>query len=142
MKLVETGDLVKVHYTGTFEDGKIFDSSEKKEPLSFKVGDGSMISGFCKAVLGMKIDDTKKVKIMPEEAYGPYMKDKVFMVDRNVFPENFEIKEGLRIQIQNEEGQTIQATISSFTDWMVVLDANHPLAGKIIVFEIKVVGIG
>jgi len=133
------GDIVDVHYTGTLADGSEFDSSEGKDPLQFTIGAGQMIPGFESAVYGMKVGETKTVTIPAAEAYGPHDEDLMIEVNRDELPEEIEPAVGLQIGVTFEGGQQGQATIVEVTETTVTLDANHFLAGKDLIFEIKLV---
>lgn len=135
------GDIVDVHYTGTLEDGSEFDSSEGKDPLQFTVGAGQMIAGFENAVYGMKVGETKTVTIPSAEAYGPHDEDLVMEINRDELPEDIEPTVGLQIGVTYEGGQQGSATVTEVTETTVTLDANHFLAGKDLIFELKLVKI-
>lgn len=132
--MAQPGDTVSVHYTGTLDDGSQFDSSVGGDPLTFMVGQGQMIAGFDSAVLEMEVGDTKTVRLTPEEAYGPHMPDRVIEVPRAEAPD------GLQVGQQVMLGQT-PAVVASITDELVTVDANHPLAGEALTFEIELVSI-
>ena len=135
------GDIVDVHYTGTLEDGSEFDSSEGKDPLQFTVGAGQMIAGFENAVYGMKVGETKTVTIPSAEAYGPHDEDLVMEINRDELPEDIEPTVGLQIGVTYEGGQQGSATVTEVTETTVTLDTNHFLAGKDLIFELKLVKI-
>ncbi len=135
------GDIVDVHYTGTLEDGSEFDSSEGRDPLQFTIGAGGMIPGFEDAVYGMKVGETKTVTIPSTEAYGPRDEDLVMEVNRDELPEGMDPTVGLQIGVTFEGGQQGSAIITEVTETTVTLDANHFLAGKDLIFEIKLVKI-
>jgi len=139
---VKNGDTVKVHYTGTLTNGTEFDSSHKRnEPIEFSVGAGQMIKGFDNAVVGMEEGDTKSFTISPTEAYGERNEDMVMSMAKDRFPSEFEFNEGIMIQVQTEQGQTMTPTITEVKDSEVILDFNHPLAGKDLTFDIEVINI-
>ena len=139
---VKKGDTIKVHYTGTLTDGTEFDSSHKRnEPLQFNAGEGQMIPGFDKEVLGMEEGDTKTFTIPSSEAYGDRNEDMVISMAKDRFPSEFEFTEGVMVQVQTEQGQTMTPTIAEVKDSEVMLDFNHPLAGKDLTFDIELVGI-
>jgi peptidylprolyl isomerase len=142
MTEVKEGDVVKIHYTGTLDDGSVFDSSEGRDPLEFKVGEGQVIPGFEKGVMGMAVGENKKIHIPSEDAYGEYREDMKLDAPRKHFPEDLEIQNGMQFQLQADNGQTILATVIGFTDTDVYLDANHPLAGKALNFDLKLESIG
>lgn len=131
------GDTVKVGYTGTLDDGTVFDSSETREPLEFTIGDGKLIPGFEQAVLGMSPGESKTVKIPAMEAYGPHSKEMTVVVDRAEMPPDVDPKIGDQLQVSQPSGQTLVVTVSEVTEATVTLDANHPLAGKDLTFEIQ-----
>jgi len=134
------GDSVQVHYTGSFEDGTVFDSSEGGEPLAFVIGDGTMISGFDAAVRGMEVGATKTVIIPAAEAYGEYREDLVIVLALDEFEEELEV--GQQVPLQNvTSGDMIYFTVVEISDTEVTLDANHPLAGMDLIFEIELVDI-
>ena len=137
----ENGDVVQVHYTGTLSDGTVFDSSLERDPLQFTLGQGQMISGFEKAVLGMKVGQTKKVTIPSSEAYGPRDPNGFFDIPREELPEDLELQIGMQLPMTEGDGMLFFAVIVDITDTTVTMDKNHPLAGKDLTFEIKLVSI-
>lgn len=139
MSKVKDGDTVKVHYTGTLKDGSIFDSSEDKEPLEFTLGEGQLIPGFEKAVEGMSKGDSTKVEIPADEAYGEPREDLVISVPKNQLPDDVEPQVGMQLQVNQPDGQSIPVRVTEIEDEEIKLDANHPLAGKDLVFEIELV---
>lgn len=141
MTQAKPGDKVKVHYTGTLEDGTRFDSSEGREPLEFTVGEGNVIPGVDEAVVGMSPGDNKTVTVPPQQAYGPRREDAVRDFPRSAIPEHIELREGLQLQAQTPEGQPIVLTVVAVKEDTVTLDANHPLAGRDLVFDLKLVEI-
>lgn len=141
MSQAKAGDTVKVHYTGKLDDGTIFDSSKNRDPLEFKIGDGKIIPGFEKAVTGMAVDEEKTIKLMPEEAYGPHRAELIAKVPKKEIPENLVLQIGQQLKINQKDNPPIIATIVAVTDAEVTLDANHPLAGKDLTFELKLVKI-
>lgn len=140
-KIVKKGDKVRVHYTGSLTDGKVFDSSVEREPLEVRVGDGLLITGFENALLGMQVGEKKKVLLAPQDAYGDYHPDLVREIDKKFLPPELKPMVGMQLQIGEHEDMTI-VTITAVTDKQVRLDANHPLAGQTLNFEIEVVEIG
>ncbi len=142
MDLVKEGDTIKVEYTGSLEDGTIFDSSEKhEEPLQFTVGEGKIIKGFDQAVVGMKVGEEKEVKIPPEKAYGQYNPELVKDLPRNVFPEGQEIKQDMIFMMSLPDNRQVPVRITKVGEEQVTVDLNSPLAGKTLVFKIKVLSI-
>ena len=136
---MKNGSKVKVHYTGTLDDGAVFDSSETREPLEFTVGEGQVIPGFEDAVRDMNLNDEKTVKINPEQAYGHKINQLIMQVPRDKFPAELNIEVGGRLVLKSPEGQNIPAVVSEVKKDVVVIDMNHPLAGKELTFKIKVV---
>jgi peptidylprolyl isomerase len=141
MSQAKQGDTVKVHYTGKLQDGNVFDSSENREPLEFTLGAGNMIPGFEQAVQGMNIGDKKTAEIPSEQAYGEKREDMIISVPRENVPGDIEPEVGQQLAIQQQEGQQVPVTVTEVSEEKVVLDANHPLAGKDLVFEIELVEI-
>lgn len=139
--VVEEGDTVKVHYTGTLSDGTVFDSSENRDPLEFTVGGGQMISGFDKAVRGMKEGEEKTVTLAPSEAYGEYDESLVREIPKANVPNSSEITVGTKLQMMTQGGQMLLVTVIEVADDYVVVDANHQLAGKSLTFKITMVEI-
>ena len=137
MPAAQTGDTVAVHYTGKLEDGTVFDSSREREPFQFTLGKGQVIPGFDNAVTGMEVGDATTVTIPAEEAYGPVDQDMIAIFPRDQFPADMPLKVGDRLQLRSEDGQVFFAGITAIADDTVTLDANHPLAGKTLVFEIE-----
>jgi len=138
----KNGDTVQVNYTGKLADGTVFDSSVGREPLEFTLGAGQMITGFEKAVLGMKVGEKKTVTIPSDEAYGPHLDDMVVEVPREKLPSNIEPKVGQMLEATRPDGEKIGFIITSISDNnTVTIDANHPLAGKDLTFEIELVKI-
>jgi peptidylprolyl isomerase len=143
MTQVKAGDTVKVHYTGKLDDGTVFDTSAEREPLEFTVGEGQVIPGFEQAVVGMAPGDSKTAKIGADDAYGPHRPEMVLSVERDQFPTNVEPELDQQLQIRQPDGPTFVVTVTGITDdgQQVTLDANHPLAGKDLTFEIELVEI-
>ncbi len=136
----KNGSTVKVHYTGTLkEDGSQFDSSEGRDPLEFKLGEGMVIAGFEKAVIGKSVGYSVTVEIPPEEGYGTPSDELIFQVRKEQLPPNVELEEGIMLEIRTEDGSPAYVRVASFDDEMVTMDGNHPLAGKTLVFDIEVV---
>jgi FKBP-type peptidyl-prolyl cis-trans isomerase 2 len=139
MATAKEGDVVKVEYTGKFDDGSVFDSSEGREPLQFKLGANDVIPGFEQAVTGMNIGDSKTVKIPAEDAYGPHQDDLAMVVDRSEFPDDLQPEIGDRLQLTDDDGRVLVVTVTEASPKTLTLDANHPLAGKDLTFDIKLV---
>lgn len=140
---IENGDTVKVHYVGTLRDGTEFDSSRQpgREPLEFTVGRKQMIPGFENSVKGHEVGDRYTVEIPCEEAYGPVNKQLIFTVDRAQVPPSIPAEVGTPIQLSNEDGRTMYAVIAEVTDTEITLDANPPMAGKDLIFDIEIVSV-
>jgi FKBP-type peptidyl-prolyl cis-trans isomerase 2 len=141
MQEVKKGDTVKVHYHGKLISGETFDSSEGREPLEFKVGEGSVIKGFDDGVMGMKVGDKKTVEIAVEEAYGPKSEDMVIELPKDRFPADLNPEAGMQLTMSNGSGQNFRVIVVEVKEDAVVLDANHPLAGEDLVFDIELVEI-
>jgi peptidylprolyl isomerase len=139
MKEAHNGDTVKVHYTGKLEDGTVFDSSEERGPLSFTLGQKQLIPGFEQAVLGMSEGESKTVTVPPQEAYGARREDLVLKVEKEKFPPQITPEEGKVLSLRQQDGGVIEAAIVDVGDDTVTLDANHPLAGRDLTFEIELV---
>jgi peptidylprolyl isomerase len=141
MTQAKNGDTVKVHYTGKLEDGTQFDSSANSDPLEFTLGGGQVIPGFEEAVLGMNVGDSKTKTIPVEQAYGPHDEDMVLVVEKEMFPENIKPEVGQQLEMRNQEGRAIGVVVTEVTAESVTLDANHPLAGQNLVFDLELVEI-
>ena len=137
--MIQNGTIVNVHYTGRFPDGTVFDSSQDRGTLRFKVGDGQVISGFERAVIGKNVGDQIQVEIEAQNAYGQVQPDLIVNINRERLPEQLEIGQQLEANFQN--GQSTVVTVVEITNEYATLDANHPLAGRDLVFEIEVVSI-
>ncbi len=136
---IKKGDAVKVHYKGTLDDGSVFDSSEGRAPLEFVAGAGQMIPGFDKAVIGMSKGEKKKIHIAPEEAYGEFDPGLIEIIPRSRLPRTVDPKPGMMLSVSTGDGRRIEAKISKVTAEQIMLDCNHPLAGKALNFEITIV---
>jgi peptidylprolyl isomerase len=134
------GDRVRVHYTGKLDDGEVFDSSREREPLEFQVGGGQVIAGFDEAIRGMSPGDEKTVRIPPDEAYGQRRDDMLMVVERERIPQDIDPAPGQQLQIA-QGGQVAVVTVADVADDSITLDANHPLAGKALTFELELVEI-
>ena len=141
MQEVKNGDKVKVHYHGRLTSGETFDSSEGREPLEFEVGSGMVIKGFDDGVTGMKVGEKKTVNISAEQAYGEKNPDMVIEYPRDQFPSHIELKVGEQLVMSSASGQQFQVRIAEIKDDVVLLDANHPLAGEELIFDIELVEI-
>ena len=141
MAKIKTGDTVKVHYTGKLDDGTVFDSSHDRDPLEFTIGDGRIIPGFEEALTGMDLNESKTVKIPSDKAYGPYQNELCMEVEKSQFPPHINPQIGQQLQIPRSDGQTVLFLVTQITDKTITLDANNPLAGKDLIFDLQVVGI-
>ena len=141
MSKVKDGDTVKVHYTGKLEDGTVFDSSKEGEPLELTIGAGNVIEGFEKGVIGMERGSSKTVTIPPEKAYGSMNEELVAKVKKENFPENVTPAIGEQLQLKQQDGNIVNVTITEMRGDTVTLDANHPLSGKTLIFDIELVEI-
>ncbi|MGB2728247.1 MAG: peptidylprolyl isomerase [Halobacteriota archaeon] len=139
MAQAKHGDTVKVHYTGKLEDGTVFDTSVDRDPLQFTIGEGQIIPGFEQAVLGMNPGESKTIRIPTDEAYGTRREEMVMMVDRNQLPADLNPEVGQQLQSRQPDGQTIVVTVTEVSESSVTVDANHPLAGKDLTFDIQLV---
>ena len=138
--MVKIGDTVELHYKGTLNDGTVFDSSEGRVPLEFRVGSGMVIKGFDDGVLGMKVGDKKSIHIVVEEAYGPSNEQMIFKFDRAGIPSDIPIEIGGTINMHDGQ-QAVPVIVREVNESYVILDANHPLAGQELNFELEMVGI-
>ncbi len=141
MVRAKNGDTVRVHYTGKLEDGTIFDTSAGRDPLEFTLGERSLIRGFELAVVGMGVGESKTVEIAQDQAYGPHREDRVFEVQRGVLPPDVEPAVGQRFEYRQKDGTPLPLTVTDVSGTTVTLDSNHPLAGKDLTFDLKLVEI-
>jgi peptidylprolyl isomerase len=141
MTKAKNGDNVKVHYKGKLTTGEQFDSSEGREPLAFTVGAGQMIKGFDEAIPGMAVGEKKTVNIAPENAYGAKNEEAIVEFPKSNIPADMKLEPGMKLQLTNQNGQPIPVTVTEVKDDVVVLDANHELAGKELIFDIELVEI-
>ena len=141
MQQVKSGDTVKVHYHGKLTDGTTFDSSEGKEPLEFEVGSGMVIAGFDNGVTGMSVGEKKTIKIPVDEAYGTKQDDLLMEFPKTNFPADMVAEVGMQLNMSNGSGQNFPVVIREVKDDVVVLDANHPLSGEDLVFDLEIVEI-
>lgn len=142
MAQVKSGDTVKIHYTGSLDNGTEFDSSAGKDPLQFTVGTGQLIPGLDKAVEGMTVGEKKTVNVEPDEAYGPRQDQMVSEVPKSALPPHIEPEVGMGLQTKSQDGQDMQLTVTEVGEETITVDANHPLAGKPLNFEIELMQIG
>lgn len=140
MERAKQGDTVRVHYTGTLDDGQQFDSSRGLDPLTFTLGAGSVIQGFDDAVTGMSVGDEKRVTIPAAEAYGPRRDELTLRLPRTDLPTDLELEEGSQLRMEQGE-QSVVVTVRQMDEESVTLDANHPLAGESLTFDLELVEI-
>lgn len=141
MAQAKNGDTVKIHYTGSLEDGTVFDSSAGREPLEFTLGEGAVIPGFEKAAVGMDAGEKKKFTIPCDEAYGERNEELIYVVDKSELPQGIDPEPGMALQAQGPDGQPFLLNVTAVAEEKVTLDANHPLAGKDLTFEIELVAV-
>lgn len=141
MTKVQTGDTIRIHYTGTLPDGTQFDSSVDREPIQFTVGGGEIIPGLDKAVVGMEPGESKTVTVPSGDAYGERDPARSQTVERAQIPDDIPTEPGTRLEVQTQTGQRMPVTVTQSTDTEVTLDANHPLAGQDLTFDVEVVEI-
>lgn len=139
MTQARSGDQVKVHYTGRLQDGTEFDSSVKREPLAFTLGAGQMIPGFEQAVLGMALGESKTTTIPADQAYGPRHPERMMTVERHHLPADLQPELGQHLHMTRQDGSEVTVIVTAITETEVTLDANHPLAGHDLIFEITLV---
>ena len=139
MAQAKNGSTVTVNYTGRLEDGSVFDETQNKEPLRFVLGKDRLIKGFEQAVVGMSPGESKTVKLPPEDAYGPKRDEMLVSVDRGKIPQDVQPQVGQRVELKQQDGSPIGATVTEVTDSRIVVDANHPLAGHSLTFDISMV---
>ncbi len=137
----KAGDTVRIHYAGTLEDGTTFDSSAGRDPLEFTVGSGQIIPGLDRAIPGMAVGDTKVVEVPHMEAYGPHNPEARQAIPRETVPADLPVDPGTRLAMRTQDGRDVSVTVVEATETELVLDANHPLAGKDLTFEIELVEI-
>lgn len=141
MQQANTGDKVKVHYHGRLRNGETFDSSQGRDPLEFEVGAGQMIKGFDEGVKGMQVGDKKTVEIGAGDAYGHREEENMIEFPKDQFPADMKPEPGAQLMLSNDEGQQFPVVIVEVKDDSVVLDANHPLAGQDLIFDIEMMDI-
>jgi FKBP-type peptidyl-prolyl cis-trans isomerase 2 len=141
MAQAKQGDTVKVNYVGKLSDGKVFDSSKEHEPLKFTLGQRQVIAGFEEGVIGMALGETKTINVTPDKAYGPIRKELIDNIPKEWLPKGIHPEVGKRLRIQQPGQQPILMLITAETDTEITVDANHPLAGKDLIFEIELLEI-
>ena len=142
MAPAQNGDKVKVHYTGTLEDGSQFDSSrERDQPMEFTIGKRELLQGFENAVVGLELNESRSVSLTAEEAYGAHDPSQIIEMPRTQIPSELKLEIGLRLQGQRPKGETVLFSVVAINETSVTLDSNHPLAGKALTFEIELLEI-
>lgn len=141
MSTAKQGDTVQIHYTGKLDDGTVFDSSEGRDPLAVTLGEGQVIPGFEQAALGMEVGETKEARLDVADAYGERRDDLLLDVPREQLPDGIEVEVGTPLQLQQPDGRAVPVTVAQLDDEQVTLDANHPLAGQPLTFELTLVEI-
>ncbi len=141
MASAKEGNKVKVHFTGKTGDGNVFASSYGHDPLEFIIGEGQMLPGIEKAITGMRVGEQKIANLTPEEGYGPRHMDWIFEVERTEFPPHFTPETGMQLQVPQSDGMYMILTVLSVGEEMVKVDANHPLAGENLTFELELLEI-
>lgn len=141
MTQAKTGDTVRIHFTGMFEDQTVIDSSEQQDPLEFTIGNGEVISGLEQGVVGMDVGDKKTLTIPPEQGFGLKYDELLVEITKDEFPKHIKPTVGLHLQIQQSDGQVFKAKVVDMTDDTITLDGNHPLAGATLIFDVELVEI-
>jgi FKBP-type peptidyl-prolyl cis-trans isomerase 2 len=141
MQQVKNGDKIKVHYHGRLTNGETFDKSEGREPLEFEVGSGMVIKGFDDGVTGMAVGDKKTINIPADEAYGPKNEEMIIDMPKDRFPKDMEIEVGMPLSMSDGQGQQFQVVVAEVQEEVIILDANHPLAGEDLIFDLELVEI-
>jgi FKBP-type peptidyl-prolyl cis-trans isomerase 2 len=141
MQQVKSGDKVKVHYHGKLRSGETFDSSQGREPLEFTVGSGQVIKGFDQGVMGMQVGDKRTIEIDVLDAYGAKQDEMIIEFPKNQFPADMNPEKGMQLMMNNGSGQSFPVTVTEVKEESVILDANHPLAGQDLIFDIELVEI-
>lgn len=141
MSQVKANDTVRVHYTGKLTDGRVFDSSLEREPLEFTMGKGQLIPGFEKGILDMKVNEKKTVNIPVDEAYGDSRPELIQEVDKSQLPDDIKPEIGMGLVSKSPDGQEMNLVVKEVKEESIVVDANHPLAGQDLVFDLEVIEI-
>ncbi|KPJ87475.1 MAG: peptidylprolyl isomerase [Spirochaetes bacterium DG_61] len=139
MSKAKNGDTVRVHYTGKLENGIVVETSKNSDPLQFKIGEGEVILGLEEAVVGMEEGEEKTAKISSAKGYGPHKKEMVAKVEKSRFPDHINPEIGQRLKVIQPDGTATRVTVTDVTESKITLDANHPLAGKDLVFDIRLI---
>jgi FKBP-type peptidyl-prolyl cis-trans isomerase 2 len=141
MTQAKQGDTVRLHYTGKLADGTVFDTSLNRHPLQFTIGKGQVIAGFEQAVVGMNTGESRTATIPVDQAYGPRREDRIMTVERGTLPADLNPEVGQRLEMTQMDDQTLLVTVKTVTDTTLTLDANHPLAGKDLTFDLQLISI-
>ena len=141
MQQAKEGNVVKVHYSGRLTDGTLFDSSEGREPLEFTLGAGQMIKGFDTGVLGMAIGEKKTLQIAAEDAYGARDEEAIIEFPAENIPEDMKLEPGMQLTLRNQNGQPVPVIVLEVKEDVIIMDANHMLAGQDLVFDVELVSI-
>lgn len=139
---IRDGDVIRVRYTGRFPDGKVFDTTDGRAPFTFVVGSGAVVKGFDAAVRGLRAGERTSVTIDPDMAYGPHNPENVMSISRSSIPAGMNITTGMQLKLPLQGGKAVTATVVKVTRELIRLDANHPMAGKTLVFDIEIVATG
>ena len=142
MEQAQAGDRVTVHYTGRLTDGTTFDTSRQQAPLAFTLGGGDLIPGFEQAVVGMTAGEAKTITIPAAHAYGAYQSERVMQVARHHLPPDLHPEVGQHLHMQRDDGETLEVVVTALSEGHITLDANHPLAGQDLIFDITLIAIG
>ncbi|WP_138467669.1 peptidylprolyl isomerase [Poseidonocella sp. HB161398] len=141
MTQAKPGDTLHIHYKGSLDDGSIFDTSEGRDPLTFQLGSGQIIPGLDAGLAGMEVGEKRTVRVEAEDAYGEHHPERIQAVARANVPDHIPTEPGTPLQVQTQDGQTMQVVVADVTEDEVILDANHPLAGKALTFDVELVAI-
>jgi peptidylprolyl isomerase len=141
MNGIQSGDVVQVHYTGKLQTGEVFDSSQGQEPLTLKIGEGKIIPGFERALIGMEPGEKKSFDLPPDEAFGERRSELVHVIERTQVPPDLNLEVGMQLALEGKGQDPIPAQVVNLSESTVTLDTNHPLAGKEISFEVELVDI-
>jgi peptidylprolyl isomerase len=141
MVQAKKGDCVKVHYTAKLEDGTVFDSSADRDPLQFTIGEGKVIPGFERAVVGMSPGESKTEKVTADQGFGPYREELLVDIDRQQIPAGVELEVGRRLKVPKANGRTTEVLVTGISESKVTVDANHPLARNDLIFDIQLLEI-
>ena len=137
MAAAHEGSTVKVHYTGKLASGEVFDTSKERGPVEFKIGEGQILPSFEQAIVGMNPGETKTITLQPDEAFGPHRDDRMIEVPRERIPDETHLEVGQRLQMRSPDGDAVLVAVAEINPETVTLDANHPLAGEELVFDVE-----